>query len=169
MSAPVESSLERHPEDVDNPAIAAVYGHWLERAGGRWAPAWRDIEIMALPSALIPYVVVGDVTGDGDLVYRYWGRGHTAYHDTDYSYKPLSDMTPLWVRELLVRQYARVIETGKPLVFETRYTGFDGPLYSARLPLSNDGEKVTGVFGLAERRDTSSDLAKWVAANRKRD
>ncbi|MGJ3260166.1 MAG: hypothetical protein ACFE0S_11250 [Rhodospirillales bacterium] len=165
MFAPVESCVACEPQDVDNPAVAAVYEHWLERARGRWAPAWRDIEIMALPTPLLPYVIVCDVVEGGDLVYRYWGRGHTAYHNTDYTYKPLSVMSPDWVRELLRSQYGQVIEARKPLVFETRYFGVERPLYSTRLPLSNDGNDVTGIFGVAERSGVSEDLAKWVYAN----
>lgn len=165
MFAPVESCVAREPGEVGNPAVAAVYEHWLERADGRWAPAWRDIEIMALPSPLIPYVVVCDIVAGGDLVYRYWGRGHTAYHNVDYTYKPLSVMSPDWVRELLRSQYDQVIEVGKPLVFETRYFGVERPLYSIRLPLSNDGDNLTGIFGVAERSGVTEDLAKWVYAN----
>lgn len=166
MTAPVRSSIERAPEDVDNPAVAVVYAHWRERAGGRWAPAWRDMDIMALPSPLIPYVVVCDVADDGDFIYRYWGRGHTEYHGVDYSYKPLSSMSREWARKLLLDQYQRVLETRKPLVFETHYVGVEQPLYSTRLPLSDDGENVTGIFGVAERRGVSPDLAKWLVENK---
>ncbi|MBO6519155.1 MAG: hypothetical protein JJ900_14075 [Rhodospirillales bacterium] len=166
MIAPVRSSVERAPEDVDNPAVAVVYAHWREKAGDRWAPAWRDMDIMALPGPLIPYVVVCDVADGGEFIYRYWGRGHTEYHGVDFSYKPLSSMSREWVRKLLLDQYQHVLEARKPLVFETQYTGMERPLYSIRLPLSDDGENVTGIFGVAERRGVSEDLAKWLVENK---
>ncbi len=120
---------------------------------------------MALPGPLVPYVLVCDVVDGGDFVYRYWGRGHTEYHEVDYSYKPMSSISPDWARDFLLGQYRRVVETKKPLVFETHYDGMDRPLYSSRLPLSDDGENVTGVFGVAERRGVSEGLAKWIVEN----
>jgi len=165
MFAPIQSSLERDPLEIENQAVRAIFVHWLDCARDRWAPTWRDIDIMTLPGPLLPYVLVCDVTDEGDFLYRYWGRGHTAYHGKDYTGQRLSDMTPAWVRDFLNHQYMRIVETRKPKVFETRYEGMIEPVYSVRLPLSNDGDAVTGILGLAERGGVEHELAKWVAAN----
>jgi len=165
MFAPIQSSIEHDPTEIENQAVRAMFTHWQDCAGGRWAPSWRDIDIMTLPGPLLPYVLVCDVTADEGFRYRYWGRGHTAYHGKDYTGKQLNDMSPAWVRDFLNHQYMRILETRKPKVFETRYEGMIDPVYSVRLPLSDDGEKVTGILGLAERGGVEQELAKWVAAN----
>jgi len=159
---PIKSSLESDPYDADVLIIKAVFSHWCDAADGRWAPAWRDIDIMTLPPPLLPYLLVADMTPDGDIVYRYWGRGHSSFHGTDYSGKLLSTMTPAWIRTFLQHQYARVIETRSPKLFMTEYDDIAEPVYSLRLPLSDDGETVTGFLSFAERDGVSRQLRNWV-------
>jgi hypothetical protein len=167
MFAPVQSSIERDPDEVDNPAVAVINGHWKERADGRWAPTWRDIDLMALPSPLLPYVLVCDVTEDKDFIYRYWGRGHTGYHGKDYTQKRLSEIKPNWVRDFLNHQYMRVVETRKPKAFETCYDGLTQAVFSVRMPLSDDGEAVTGILGLADRVGVAEPLSRCVSEQRR--
>lgn len=167
MFAPVQSSIERDPDEVDNPAVAAIHAHWKERAADRWAPAWRDIDLMALPSPLLPYVLVCDVTEDNDFIYRYWGRGHTDYHGRDYTQKRMSEIKPSWVRDFLNHQYMRVVESRKPKAFETRYDGLPQAVFSVRMPLSDDGEALTGVLGLADRIGIADSLSRWVSEQRR--
>lgn len=119
-----------------------------------------------MPPPLMPYVLVCDVTPEGEFVYRYWGRGHTAYHAMDYTGKAISSMQPSWVRDLLTHQYMRVMETREPRVFATRYEKIAEPQYSLRMPLSNDGVRVTGFLGFAERRGVAEELRRWVVAQR---
>ena len=167
MFAPVQSCIERDPDEVDNPAVAVIHAHWKERAAGRWAPAWRDIDLMVLPSPLLPYVLVCDVVEDNDFIYRYWGRGHTDYHGRDYTQKRMSEIKPRWVSDLLNHQYMRVVESRKPKAFETRYDGLPQAVFSVRLPLSDDGEALTGVLGLADRIGIADSLSRWVSEQRR--
>ncbi len=162
MFAPIESSHEQGPDSVDDPLTRALYAYWLECADGHLAPKWKDIDFMALPGPMLPYLTVIDLTAEGDFVYRYWGRGHTDYHGVDYTNKSLKTMRPLWVRDFLTHQYMRVVESKKPLLFDTRYEKVDQPNYSLRLPLSDDGDVLTGILGLAIRRDVAGPLRHWI-------
>ncbi len=159
---PVISSIEVDPYTTKEPIVTSVLSHWQEAAAGRWAPPWRDIDIMMLPPPLLPYILVADAMPDGDIVYRYWGRGHSSYHNTDYSGKSLQTMTPTWVREFLAHQYTRVIETRAPKLFETTYGNIENPVYSLRLPLSDDGERITGILSIAERDGVARKLRDWI-------
>lgn len=166
MFVPIESSLEQAPTDADDPITRTLYEHWLERAGDRWAPAWAEIDIMELDASLLPYVTVVDLTTDGDFIYRYWGRGHTSYHGTDYTRRRLSTVRPRWIREFLIHQYMRVVETRRPLLFDTKYEHIEGSNFSLRLPLSNDGENLTSILGLANRRNVAGAMRHWVDQQR---
>lgn len=141
-----------------------VHAHWLDCAAGRWAPAWTDINMLSIPTPLITYLLVCDVTPEGELRYRYWGRGHTRYHGKDYTGKLLSEMRPTWVRDFLNHQYMRVIETRRPRVFATRYENIPALQFSLRLPLSNDGETITGFLSFAERGGVADELQRWMVA-----
>ena len=166
MFAPIELSLEQAPTDIDDPVTRALYDHWLERANGRWVPAWTDMDIMVLDAKLLPYITVVDLTPDGEFTYQYWGRGHTAYYGVDYTRRRLSKVRPAWIRDFLFHQYMRVGETKKPLLFDTRYEHIEQANYSLHLPLSNDGEQLTGILGLANRRDVTSPMRHWVDKQR---
>lgn len=62
----------------------------------------------------------------------------------------------------LFHQYMRVVETKKPLLFDTRYEYIEQANYLLRLPLSNDGEQLTSILGLANRRDVTAPMRHWV-------
>ena len=75
-------------------------------------------------------------------------------------------MTPAWIRSFLQHQYARVIETRLPKLYTTQYDNIDDPVYSLRLPLSEDGETVTGFLSLAERDGVARQLRDWVQTHK---
>lgn len=162
MFIPVQSSLERDPDTEEHPDIVSIYSNWLKCADGRWAPAWKDVDVMSLPSRVLPYVAVCDVADDEEFVYRYWGRGHTGYHRADYSKKRISDITPSWVRDFLHHQYMRVVESRRPLLFETRYDFHEMPVLTIRMPLSDDGENVTGVLSVSDKTNVANELRHWI-------
>ena len=67
MFIPVRSNMEREPNIQGHLEMANVYSYWLECADGRWAAAWRDIDIMSLPASMLQYVAVCYMTEDGDF------------------------------------------------------------------------------------------------------
>ena len=58
------------------------------------------------------------------------------------------------------------METKKPLLFDTRYEHIEQANYSLRFPLSNDGEQLTGILGLANCRDMTAPMRHWVDKQR---
>ena len=89
-----------------------------------------------------------------------------AYHGVDYTRRSLSKVRPAWIWDFLFHQYMRVVETKKPLLFDTRYEHIEQANYLLRLPLSNDGEQLTSILGLANRRDVTAPMHHWVDKQR---
>jgi len=61
------------PTDVElPPEMAAVFAYWQSLRAGRVAPVWREFDFFALPSHLIPWCAVVDVTYDPiEFTYRF--------------------------------------------------------------------------------------------------
>lgn len=145
----------------ESPAIVQFHAYWNQCRGDKWAPSWSDIDLLDIPAGMIRYVIVCDVLEDGDYYFRYWGSGHAAYHNMDFSQKNLSDMQFPWAKDALGFQYGHVVETKKPWVFLVSYENLRRPVPSYRAPLSNDGETVTGLLSFVPRQDVENELRAW--------
>lgn len=162
--SPIRSRVEGDPADHVDEAIVLFHAYWLSKANGRFAPAWSEIDLSELPPDLLPYVIVCDVLPDNDYRFRYWGRGHADYYGEEYSGRLLSDLKPDWAQEHLRVQYDRVVETGRALAYTIEYQELAQPVYSYRAPLSDDGETVTGIFSVVDRKTVRDSMRAWYFA-----
>ncbi len=157
---PVISSDPYPPAPSDPAGIRAVHAYWDKVRAGRVGPAWRDIDLLALPAPLLPFYLVSDLVPGRGFVYRYWGRAHTAYHGVDHAGHYFDEVGPRWARQLLKFQYDLVLEKRAPLVFHTVYQNLPEALRSLRPPLSDDGENITGIFSYVGRGDVEREMQK---------
>ncbi|MBT3661192.1 MAG: hypothetical protein HN540_15715, partial [Rhodospirillaceae bacterium] len=49
-----------HREDIPLDDLRVVYDHWHEKLGGRFAPAWQDVDMVCFPPRVIPMCLVID-------------------------------------------------------------------------------------------------------------
>ena len=148
------------PETIDDPGVQACLSYWTEKKGDAFAPKWSEFRLYELPARVLPYLLVLDVAPGPPptFTYRYWGTGHTQYHRRDYTGKTLEDMVDAWSTELLTVQYLMVMETRRPIVFLNSYDGVETPLKSLRMPLSEDGQTITHMFGYVGRTGLAESL-----------
>lgn len=133
-------------ECADNRRLLSL---WSELAGDRLAPAWREVDMLALPAAYIPRLIVVDVLPDeDDFKYRFFGTWHTDCHKHEMTGKRLSDYPDTAYAAEIASGYRTVVERRKPVLFRydlmlqnVRYLG-----ELIRLPLSDDGQTVSGVI-----------------------
>lgn len=163
-SNPIRSRIEEDPAEHIDEAIVLFHAYWLSKAKGRVAPAWSDLDLTDLPPVYIPYAIVCDVLPEDDYHFRYWGRGHTDYYGMDYTGQPLKNVMPLWAQENLRHQYDRVVELRAPRVFTTEYENLSIPVYSYRAPMSDDGERISGIFSIVDRKDVRDSMRAWYFA-----
>lgn len=161
---PIRSRIEADPADHIDEAMVLVHAYWLSKAAGRFAPKWSEISLLELPAPYIPYVIVCDVIPGPDYQFRYWGRGHADYYGEDYTGRKLSDIRPDWAQEHLRVQYDRVVETRRALVYDIEYEDMSKVVYSYRAPLSDDGENVTGIFSVVDRKIVRDSMRAWYFA-----
>lgn len=134
------------------PDLAAVRAHWLDRkqARGRFAPAWRDIELLDLPARVIPRICVLDVVHNGEnFRYRFWGTEVTNLHHYDLTRRSVLDLLPSYYARCVWQQYRAVLEARQPIGFLTEMPKVNGVFtyYAAiRFPLSSDGKDIDLVL-----------------------
>lgn len=128
--------------------------YWKSVKGDRVAPPWADFDLLALPTALIPFVIVIDVKQPlGQSVYRFWGTGHVDAKGIDRTAARVEGH-PHGRSAVVVAEYAQVLERGAPMAFR-RDVRLPDPRpmltqVSLRLPLSSDGEHFDHIVSCCD-------------------
>lgn len=150
--------LDRMPD-----ILCRVLDYWRSKGGERLICSWNDFELIDLPAELLPTVLVIDVHPDMDENrYRYWGSRMSVVHGRDMTGLCPYDIDPPGMGELLRRLHAIMMaEKGaKAARFQfVRASGAVHHHYSLKLPLSDDGERVTQIVAVIDMsEDESADL-----------
>lgn len=153
--------LREIPIDVSpDPVLEPVLAYWNRLRGARFAPGWRDFDLTQLSGRLLRDTVVVDLQAPPlPIKYRYYGSGVAQSHGFELTGKTSDDIFPEDLRRHIVGQYETVRAARAPKLFQSDIFVKDGvPMRNLvlRLPLSNDGETVTGVVTV-EHRYTAAD------------
>ena len=125
----------------------------------RIAPKWTDIDLLSVPTDLLPRICVVDVKQNPlDFIYRYWGTDITNMHMYDLTGKSIQDLTPPSYANCLMEQYKYVYENAKPSGYLTEIpldAGYFTYYAVIQLPLSSDGKIIDGIISAEEYGVTS--------------
>lgn len=153
--------------DADLPAdadLARTFAHWNEWRDGRPAPVWPDIDMTALPPALLPSTIVVDVVDRGqDLKFRYWGSAMVDLYGAELTGRRYSEIGEAMFGRLPYGQYRSVIETCAPRFFRVlirRPTETIAERFNLRLPIIGADGGVAMVMTVAKinRRKIRQDI-----------
>lgn len=163
MTAPKDIRYKRLPIDFpDFTEIDAVAQYWLTVKGDRIAPKWADIDLLTLPTTLLPRICVVDVKQDPlDFIYRFWGTDITNMHKYDLTGKSITELTPASYADCLMEQYRYVQEKAAPAGYLTEIpldAGFYTYYAVVRLPLSSNGDVIDGVISAEEYGEQEGEL-----------
>jgi len=153
---------EFDPNDRTYADLAGVYEYWLGKQAGRLAPSWADINLMDLPSTVIPRICVVDVTPDKrDFIYRFWGTAITGIHHYDLSGKSIRLLKPADYADTIYQQYQSVYDTREPKGFLTEIplgSGLFTYYATVRMPLSSDGHDVDSILSAEDYGDNRDQI-----------
>lgn len=144
-------SLEIEIGDIDNLSLKAFLDYWNSLRGERYAPSWKDFDLMALGPNLIPYTTVVDVLLDPlDFVFRFWGTAHRNSMGIEKTGKSILEQP--WYRDREpFDEFSKVMNERCPLLIQAILT-ISGqnwkkiPVTVLRLPLSDDGKEVDQII-----------------------
>jgi hypothetical protein len=142
----------KSPEALEDPALAAAYKAWRALTGGRLAPARKEIT-PARFKAILPITFLCDVI-EGGTDFRFVLGGDKLVRFLDNRIAPgmmLSTIEGSFFHARCVRIFRHAISVRTPIASGPHPTALPGREYLTLevlvLPLSNDGETITGVFG----------------------
>ncbi|MGJ3260259.1 MAG: PAS domain-containing protein [Rhodospirillales bacterium] len=136
---------------ADNPVpdFETALSYWERQRGDAFAPAWRDFDLMEVPLHMLSACMVVDVPpGDGPLRYRFFGSAIAASHGFELTGKTSDDIQSERLRHHVINQYRTIVDGRRPRLFTSEIyvkQGVPKRDLLLRLPLSDDGETVTGV------------------------
>jgi hypothetical protein len=131
--------------------LRAALDYWNRQRRGRKMPGRRDIDPTELGAGLLPSVQLTEVV-DGGMRFRYRlaGTGIVEAFGTEFTNKYVDELLSGEPRAFVHSFYRAVCENRQPIFVRSRYINHrDFGLTANRLlmPLSQDGETVTMIFG----------------------
>ncbi len=137
-------ALDQLPE-----GLQAVYDYWRGLGGEELRCGWKQFDLSAIPSGLMPSTMVVDIgPAMEDNRFRFWGSQMTLIHGSDMTGKSPYELEPGEMAEAVFRQHWKLIKERVPSasIFEfVKATGMAHSHRVLRLPLSDDGENVSQI------------------------
>ncbi len=142
-----------HVRDLPKPLVQAL-DYWDGLCGDSFAPPLKSFDLLALDPKVIPSTVIIDIHEPLDQsVYRFWGSRMTQVYGRDMTgRRPYDIHTPEFGR-LLVAKHERLLTEKKATSSHFRFTSDNEDRRShtvLRLPLSDDGERVTHIVVVSD-------------------
>ncbi|HEY9081133.1 hypothetical protein [Magnetovibrio sp.] len=151
-------------EDLPTDLRQAV-DYWRGLKGDRIAPKWREVDMLQLPLQLVPTTVVVDCFEDDkgpNFRYRFYGSGLRSVHNVELTGKTPDDVPVSTLSRSIKDEFLRVEKNKIPLfsAYGTdTHNGFGAFLNVVRLPLSDDGARVTNILAVISYRQHDMALA----------
>jgi|APSaa5957512535_1039671.scaffolds.fasta_scaffold105569_1 hypothetical protein len=156
-----EVPFSENPIDIFN----NVYEYWNKMRGDRFAPAWTDLDLLDLGPKLIPHICVVNIPEDNPpFPYRFFGTFLTELLNYEMSGKTTAMLKPEKFRTFCEDQYCFIIESRYPTIFAGSITTENGVVrehFTLRLPLSDDGQRVTNIIAIEKYDVESPELREY--------
>ena len=142
-------------DDIDRPDLRAFFDYWKSLTGDRFAPSWREFDLLAIGASSVPRAVVVDVVREPlNFIVRFWGTAHVSRKGVDKTGKSVVS-PPVFRGNTPFDEYDWVIREKRPYlaIGTVHLDEFGRPTdltqQTLRLPLSDDGAEVHHVVSLA--------------------
>lgn len=144
-----------------------VFEYWNEIRGERRFPSWRDVDMMALPLAMIPWCTVVDVKPGGeDFIFRFFGTARVYLQGRDYTGRSVKEFSAKPVAEKVFGELQAVMRHEGPLLFRTSL--LSGPIRPTRpasyevlrLPFASGGD-IDTILNMVDYTTVSRLLYDW--------
>ncbi len=132
----------------------SVYAYWNALRGDRFAPHWREFDMMQIPAKLLPSTLVKDVERVPlDFRFRYYGSQYGHLRNREYTGKTVGEMQGDIFSSAMTASLRSFIKQKHPVYYTIdKLTNHQSTRIQTqlRLPVSNDGTSVTTVISLVD-------------------
>ena len=148
--------MEEMPEGMERRMVLRLLTHWREMCGDRSFPSFGDVDPAAI-SDIWDNTFVLDLAGHpDDPVFRVAGDSFTAHTRSSLRNVRISEAPRNTLAGRAASYHREVVEKGVPISRGGEFVKADGTtvLYrSVILPMSDDGETISGLLGAANCRE----------------
>ncbi len=142
----------KSPEALSDPALTEAYKAWSALTGARLAPMRKEITPSRFKSILPIAFVCEVIDGGGDFRFTLGGQKLVGFlNNRIVPGMMLSTIEGSFFHARCVRIFRHAVTTKKPVSSGPSQTVLPGREYLSLevlvLPLSEDGETITGIFG----------------------
>ncbi len=149
---PIESGMR--PYDDAEPVLSAMYDFWLSKCRGGRLPGRRDMDMVEIPRAMLPLMMMLDVEKKAGAAgrrfrYRLIGTQIAQYAGRDFTGHYLDEVIPPERAVELVASINATIDTRLPNTLASPYAFPNRDFNHVRrlfLPLATDGTQVDIVI-----------------------
>lgn len=136
--------FEEMPENFQ-----AVYTYWNALRADRFAPTWKEFEMIKIPSELLPSTLVKDIERNPlAFRYRYYGSHFVRLWEKEMTGKTTDELDSVVLAKAVRGVLETFIEQKKPTFSMLQFTALSGSRRLSlhlRLPISDDGTDVTNI------------------------
>lgn len=145
----MQCHVELSAHEVTDPRVRGAYEYWLSARGDKPMPSRSSIDPIDLKFCL-GWTCLVEVIHETSRRFRYRidGTQLASLTGWDLTGHYLDEMQDQAYRDLVLMIYNRVVDTKAPMFIRNseEWTDFGYLTESVTLPLSNDGERVTGLL-----------------------
>jgi hypothetical protein len=147
--------------------LMQVDTYWTETKNGTFAPARKNFDLMGIPASLVKFASVTDYNEATDqFTFRFFGTGFVDADGVEMTGKTHMDIPNPSLRNVVEELSRKVVTERKPCLAAIYASTSSGPkriAFAGRWPLSDDGERVTGILTVADPELEPYDLNKVVS------
>jgi hypothetical protein len=148
--------MDETAHGMERRLVLRLLSHWREMCGERAFPSFEDLDPTVI-SDIWDSAFVLDLAGHlDDPVFRVVGDSYAAYTGASLRDVRVSKVPANTLAERSVSYYREVIEKEVPISRGGEFSKSDGTTVLYRgviLPMSDDGETITGLLGAANCRE----------------
>lgn len=148
--------MDDMPKGMERRMVLRLLAHWRELCGERNFPSFADLDPSTFPDIWENAFVLDLVGHADDPVFRLAGDSYVAHTGAEIRNMRVSEAPRDTLAEKSVRYYREVIQKGVPISRGGEFTKPDGMIVLYRsviLPMSDDGETISGLLGAANCRE----------------
>lgn len=147
---------EEMPRGIERRFVLRLLAHWRNLCGDRRYPSFADLDPAEIPDMWRNCFILELAADDGTPVFRAMGDQLSARSDGPLIGRPVSDARDGTLPGVAIGYIDEVLKKSVPVSRGGEFTRQDGTkvLYrSILLPMSDDGETVSGILGAANCRE----------------
>ena len=158
--------------DIDFDALPGdfrrAHKYWNDLRGARRCPAWREVDMMALPLRLVPWCsALNVVDGGDDFVFRFFGTARVRLQGRDYTGRSIKTFDSKWLMAKVLVELNEVLHRREPVLFRTTVTdrsaaGIQASSFDIlRMPFGT-GNDIDVVLSMVEYASMSRLIYDWL-------